>query len=115
MSTSIRAVRNWWTPFEGLSEGQLTFPDEAVRRIFRLIRAGHGTARPVLEVLTARQREILRLFASGNSYSEIGEAMRISNVTARNSVYRIQDKLRLRTKQDLVVWAVRNGLLDEAE
>ena len=34
-------------------------------------------------------------------------------MTARNTLYRIQDKLGIGTKQELVVWAVRNGLLDE--
>ena len=33
-------------------------------------------------------------------------------VTIRNGIYRIQDKLGMGTKQEIVVWAVRNGLLD---
>ena len=31
----------------------------------------------------------------------------------RNTLYRIQDKLGIGTKQELVVWAVRNGLVDD--
>ena len=53
------------------------------------------------------------LFASGRSYVEIAAERGISVVTVRNTLYRIQDKLGIRTKQELVVWAVRNGLLDE--
>ena len=34
-------------------------------------------------------------------------------MTVRNSLYRIQEKLGVKTKQELVVWAVRNGLLDD--
>ena len=34
-------------------------------------------------------------------------------MTARNAIYSIQDKLSIDTKQELVVWAVRNGLLDD--
>ena len=34
-------------------------------------------------------------------------------MTIRNAVYGIQDKLKIETKQELVVWAVQNGLLDE--
>ena len=34
-------------------------------------------------------------------------------MTVRNTLYRIQDKLGIRTKQELVIWAVRNGLLDD--
>ena len=34
-------------------------------------------------------------------------------MTIRNTLYRIQNKLGVETKQELVIWAVRNGLLDE--
>ena len=30
----------------------------------------------------------------------------------RNAIYRVQDKLGIESKQEIVVWAVRNGLLD---
>ena len=33
-------------------------------------------------------------------------------MTIRNAIYGIQNKLGIETKQELVVWAVRNGLLD---
>ena len=36
-------------------------------------------------------------------------------MTVRNSIYRIQDKLGVETKQEMVVWAVKNGLLDDVE
>ena len=39
--------------------------------------------------------------------------MGISPITVRNTVYRIEQKLGVTTKQEIVVWAVRNGLLDE--
>ena len=34
-------------------------------------------------------------------------------MTVRNTINRIQDKLGIRTKQELVIWAVRNGLVDD--
>ena len=30
----------------------------------------------------------------------------------RNAIYGIQEKLGAKSKQDIVVWAVRNGMLD---
>ena len=36
-------------------------------------------------------------------------------MTVRNSVYEIQRKLKVKTKQELGVWTVRSGLLDEEE
>ena len=37
----------------------------------------------------------------------------VKPVTIRNAVYAIQGKLSLDSKQEMVVWAVRNGLLDD--
>ena len=34
-------------------------------------------------------------------------------MTVRNTLYRIQRKLGIGTKQELVVWAVRNGLMED--
>ena len=34
-------------------------------------------------------------------------------MTVRNAIYGIQSKLKVRTMQGLVLWAVRNGLLDD--
>ena len=63
--------------------------------------------------LTALEREVLTLFASGRSYTEIAEARGNSTVTVRNTLYRIQDRVGIKTKQELVIWAVRNGLVDD--
>ena len=63
--------------------------------------------------LTALEREVLTLYASGRSYAAIATARGNSVVTVRNTLYRIQDKLDIHTKQELVIWAVRNGLLDD--
>ncbi len=95
-----------------VAKGQLVIPDSAVRRAFRQIRDGTAL-KPSSAVLTARQREILTQFASGKSYAQIAESLGVSMVTIRNGIYRIQDKLGMGTKQEIVVWAVRNGLLDE--
>ena len=53
------------------------------------------------------------MFARGRSYAQIAELEGASPTTVRNTVYRIQDKLGARTKQEIVVWAVRNDLLDD--
>ena len=99
-----------------VAEGRLRIPDEAVRRVFAMIRGERGlTSRRNRDKLTALERETLTLFASGRSYAEIAAARGNSTVTVRNTLYRIQDKLGIRTKQELVIWAVRNGLVDEVE
>ena len=97
-----------------VAEGECRMPGDAMRRVFAGIRAAaQRQETPELGRLTAREREILTLFARGLSYAKIAEARGNQPLTVRNAIYRIQDKLRIETKQELMVWAVRNGLLDD--
>ena len=56
---------------------------------------------------------MLTRFATGKAHAEIARDMGISKVTVRNAIYRVQNKLGLGSQQEIVVWAVRNGLLEE--
>ena len=99
-----------------VAQGRLRIPDKAIRQVFAMIRSRRGgAASRALKTLTDREREILQMFAGGNSYAEIAEAKGNKTVSVRNSIYRIQDKLEIHSKQELVVWAVKNGLLDDME
>ena len=95
-----------------VAEGRLMIPDDAVRRVVRLLRSG-SVVMPGPKALTVREREVLTHFAKGKPYARIAEALGASTVTVRNTIYRIQNKLGVQTKQEIVVWAVRNGLLDD--
>ena len=55
------------------------------------------------------------MFASGKSYAQIAEARGNKITSVRNATYRIQEKLGVNSKQDMVVWAVKNGLLEDVE
>ena len=82
-----------------------------VRRVFDRIRS---RAKSKEEVgLTLREKEILASFCRGMSYVAIAEAREVKVVTIRNAIYTIQVKLGVASKQEVVVWAVRNGLLDD--
>ena len=94
-----------------VAAGEMPVPPDVVRRVFARIRRG---ARPEEEdELTEREKEMLVSFCRGMSYSAIAEARGVKPVTIRNGLYSIQSKLGLGTKQEIVVWAVRNGLLDD--
>ena len=95
-----------------VARGQPVIPDNAMQRVFQAIRGGN-VSMPGPDVLTAREREILTHFAMGKSYSQIGADLGVNMVTARNAIYRVQNKLGVDSKQEIVVWAVRNGLLDD--
>ena len=99
-----------------VARGRFCIPAHSLERVFAVIRSQGGvTAKRVLDALTTREQEILRMFAGGKSYAQIAEARGNKTVTVRNAIYRIQDKLGLKSKQDLVVWAVRSGLLEGVE
>ena len=97
-----------------VARGEYRIPADVIRRVFAGTRET-GRRKEIRELgrLTAREREILDLFAQGLSYAQIAQARGNKPLTIRNAVYRIQDKLGIETRQELVVWAVRSGLLDE--
>ena len=97
-----------------VARGRLRIPGKVVREVFAIVRGDRElAARQASAKLTSLERETLTLFASGRSYTEIAEARGNSTVTIRNTLYRVQEKLGIGRKQELVVWAVRNGLVDD--
>ena len=97
-----------------VAEGRLRIHGKALRTVFAMLRSERKlAASEPSDKLTALERETLALFPSGNSYTEIARVRGKSTVTVRNTLYRIQDRLGIGTKQELVIWAVRNGLVDD--
>ena len=96
-----------------VAQGEFRIPGSAARRLARAVRspsADDGSER--LATLTERERQILKLFAEGLTYQEIGEIRNNSALTVRNAVSAVQRKLGFKTRQQMVLWAVRTGLVD---
>ena len=68
----------------------------------------------VYERLTTRERQVVHLAAEGLSNPAIGERLGISPRTAQTHRAHVMEKLGLRTRKDLIVYAVGHGLLPEA-
>lgn len=103
----LRAVRD-------VADGEYRIPADVMRRVFARIPETALREDPRnIRRLTAQEWEILALFVQGLSYAQIAQIRGNSPFTIRNTFYRIQDKLEIETKQELVVWAVQSGLLDE--
>ena len=62
--------------------------------------------------VTPREREVLILAAQGYTAKEIGASLRISPRTVEAHRRRIKDKLGLDNQSELVLYAVRNGILE---
>ncbi len=68
---------------------------------------------PGAEALSAREEEVLRRIAWGQSNKGIAAALGISVKTVETYKARIGDKLELRSRTDMVRYAVRQGWLAE--
>ena len=96
-----------------VAEGEFRIPGSAARRLARAVRSPLAdVASERLDTLTDREREILKLFAEGLTYQEIGDVREISALTVRNAVSGVQKKLGFKTRQQMVIWAVRAGVVD---
>ena len=65
-----------------------------------------------LDELTVREQEVLRLIAGGLSNTEIGQELFISDTTVKTHVTHILQKLDLRDRVQLVVFAYQTGLFE---
>jgi DNA-binding NarL/FixJ family response regulator len=75
--------------------------------IRRPVEADHGAAE-----LTSRELDVLRLVAAGKPNKQIATDLDISERTARTHVSRILRKLRLTSRTQAALWAVREGLAE---
>ena len=63
--------------------------------------------------LTLRQKEVLQLLAEGRTMKEIAFMLDLSPRTVAFHKYRIMKKLGLRSRADLIEYAVRNSVVSE--
>lgn len=97
-----------------VAEGEYRMPQEVMRKVFAGIRISPQLAdKSALDRLTEREKQILQLFAGGRSYADIARLRGNQTVTIRNAIYGIQNKIGVKSKQEMVLWAVRNGLLND--
>jgi RNA polymerase sigma factor (sigma-70 family) len=68
--------------------------------------------REPIDLLSAREREVLQMIAEGKTNKEIAAALNLSVYTVDGHRSRIMDKLNLHSTGELVRFAMRNGLVD---
>ena len=67
---------------------------------------------PELDLLTMREREVLRLIARGYLYKEVALKLSISTKTVEAHVSAVLRKLQLSNRHELSRWAVERRLID---
>lgn len=65
-----------------------------------------------LNLLSAREQEVLKLFSDGQSNKEIADQLFISTRTVESHKNHIMQKLELKTTVDLIKFAIKNGILE---
>lgn len=63
------------------------------------------------ELLTSREREILHLLAEGKSNKDIASSLNLSPYTVETHRRNLQEKLNLHSLAELILYAVRKGLI----
>jgi DNA-binding NarL/FixJ family response regulator len=104
----IEAVR------AAVTGGAVISPATTRRLVDHLVAARLLLDRPVpaeLDVLTAREREVLELVALGSSNREIAARLTISELTAKTHVSRVLTKLRVPNRGQAAALAYRAGLV----
>jgi DNA-binding NarL/FixJ family response regulator len=103
----VRAIR---TVAAGGSYVDPTLAGSLVTNFFNQDTAeGHAHAAELSE----REAQVLRLIAWGYSNKEIGWKLNISSKTVDTYKLRLMEKLNLRSRTDIVRYALRQGLLQE--
>jgi DNA-binding NarL/FixJ family response regulator len=90
--------------------GELQIDPVVARRLMSSIHEARADD-PVSE-LTSRELDVLRLVAVGKPNKQIAAELAISERTARTHVSRILRKLRLSSRTQAALWAVRQGLVE---
>jgi len=90
--------------------GELQIDPVVARRLMASLRETRDD--DPLSELTARELDVLRLVAAGEPNKQIAAELAISERTARTHVSRILGKLRLSSRTQAALWAVREGLVE---
>ena len=96
---------------EALMRGHSYLPRRAAALLTRRSADGTSSRKPGPEVLSSRERAAIELYAKGFSTSEAAEEMFLSPKTVEGYIGRAKTKLGLRTRRDIVRFALEAGLL----
>jgi DNA-binding NarL/FixJ family response regulator len=107
MSDLVEAVRRLAAGEQLLSQQEVI---EALRYIGRE-RESHREAQALSEKLTPREREVLQALAEGLSDKEIAQRLHVGVGTVHSHVANILSKLEVSSRLQVLVFAVRHGLV----
>jgi two-component system, NarL family, response regulator len=99
------AIETLMTAVRAVAEGQVWMPPALQAAV------AAGLRGPAAGRLTRREREIVRHVALGMRNAEVGRELRISEVTVKTHINNIFQKLGIRDRVELALYAIRTGII----
>lgn len=99
----LQAIRN-------VQRGEASLHPTIARKLIRELNAPPLDLNPMVDPLTEREVEVLRLVAQGLSNDDIAGQLVVSERTVRTHVSNILDKLHLANRTQAALYALREGL-----
>lgn len=94
-----------------IADGDAVFSPRLAGFVLDAFNGGGLTADPELDLLTAREREVLQFIARGYLYKEIAARLNLSIKTIETHVSSVLRKLQLSNRQELSHWAAQRRLI----
>jgi DNA-binding NarL/FixJ family response regulator len=106
------ASRDLLSAIDALSNNKTFFTARVAEMVLSGFRGIHGTPKKSpLPALTPREREVVQLLAEGRSTKEVASHLDLSVKTAETHRSNIMRKLGLHSVSELVLYAVRNSII----
>jgi len=99
------AIETLMTAVRAVAEGQAWMPPALQAAV------AAGLRGPPAGAVTRREREIVRHVALGLRNAEVGRELSFSEVTVKTHINNIFQKLGIRDRVALALYAVRNGII----
>lgn len=98
-----------------VASGEMLLSQEALTRSLRGISEAGAESGDLIDPLTEREMEVLRLLATGLSNRDIGAILFIAESTVKTHVEHIIGKLGVSDRVQAAVWAARHSLITPDE
>jgi DNA-binding NarL/FixJ family response regulator len=102
--TMLRAIR-------AVAHGESLLGPTIAQKVMRQFSALPGKQDPLVDELTPREMEVLKLIADGLPNKDIAETLVLSEKTVKNHINNIFSKLHLYDRSQAILYAIREGLV----